>query len=76
MRVVRLDFSLDIEATGSMSEPDLRSRRLCAGRRVGQIQAPPTLVLELPPDSSFDVNEIRFRHFISGSLAFDFADLT
>ncbi len=59
-----------------MSEPDLRSRRLNAGRHVGQIQAPPTLILELPPVPSFDVNEIRFRHFINGSLTFDFADLT
>ncbi len=59
-----------------MSEPDPRSRRLCAGRHVGQIQAPPTLILELPPDPSFDANEIWFRHFINGSLAFDFADLT
>ncbi len=59
-----------------MSEPDLRSRRLCAGRHVGQIQAPPTLILGQWTDPSFDVNEIRFRHFINGSLAFDFADLT
>jgi len=59
-----------------MSEPDLRSRRLNAGRRVGRIQAPPTLILELPPVPSFDANEIRFRHVINGSLTFDFADLT
>jgi len=59
-----------------MSEPDLRSRRLSAGRHVGQIQAPPTLILGQRAGPSFDVDEIRFRHFINGSLAFDFADLT
>lgn len=59
-----------------MSEPSLRSRRLCAGRRMGQLQAPPMLILEQSPDPSFDANEIRFRHVIDGSLAFDFTDLT
>jgi hypothetical protein len=34
------------------------------------------LILEQPPHPSFDVNEIRFRHVINGSLAFDFADPT
>jgi len=59
-----------------MFEPGLRSRRLYAGRRVGRIQAPPTPIPELSPDPGFDVNEIRFRHVIDGSLAFDFADRT
>ncbi len=57
-RGLRLGFSLGIEATGSKvpcSEPDPRSRRLYAGRRMDRIQAPSMLIPGQPPLPGFDV---------------------
>jgi hypothetical protein len=74
-----LGFSLGIEATGSKVPCPSLIRALAAfmpDATWARLQAPPMLIPEQPPLPGFGVNEILFRHIISGSLAFDFADLT
>ena len=74
-----MDFFLGIEATGSeVPCPSL----VCAlaafvpdAMRAGYRHRPHSIPGQ-PPGPGFDVNWIRFRHVIDGSLAFDFTDLT
>ena len=79
LRGFRLDFSLDIEATGS-KVPQMSLIRALAvfvpdATRAG-LQAPPTLIPGQPQLPGFDIVWILFRHVIDGSLAFDFTDRT
>jgi hypothetical protein len=74
-----LGFSLNIEATGSKVPCPSLIRALAAfvpDAAWAGLQAPPMLIPGQSPLPGFDVDGILFRHVISGSLAFDFADLT
>jgi hypothetical protein len=74
-----LGFSLGIEATGSKVPCPSLIRDLATfvpDVTWAGFQVAPMLVPGQLPLPGFDIHGISFRHFIGGSLAFDFADLT